>query len=308
MSIYKFNSIFHQVDIALLRHFYAIATFGGFSKASAATGVSQPALSLGLQKLEKSIGVVLIDRSTRPFILTKEGRSLLSFCQKFEGSFESIIASLGKSGISLRKKFRIGTALSIGVAPLGKVFAYFNTQKEPSEIDVISQNSYDLLSDIYDGKLDGAFVPDDVYDSRFDFTPILKDQVIFVVGKKFRGIISGKGSRSGMDQVPLITFPRDTPLRLLTDKICMAEGLNFKTIYSVNSMEGLKALVEGNHGGSFVLRSLVERELREAALYEERFPFKLPRSGIMFATRADRAKDSKAENLLKMVKSRDFRL
>src|SRR5271170_3763124 len=113
MSIYNTNSLFQQLDLDLLKHFYAVATFGGFSKASRATGVSQPSLSLGVQRLEKNLGVTLIDRDSRRLSLTKPGLSLLTFCQRLEGNLESIADALGTKAVSVRRRLRIGTALSI---------------------------------------------------------------------------------------------------------------------------------------------------------------------------------------------------
>ena len=304
MSIYKFNSIFHQVDISLLRHFFAIATFGGFSKASEATGVSQPALSLGLQKLEKSLGVNLIDRSTRPFELTKAGLTLLTFCQRFQGSFETVVEALGGNEISVQRRLRIGTALSIGIGPLELLCANLEKLKENFELELLTLNSYQLLNDVYEGKLDAALIPDDIYDSRLKFTSVLKDQITFIVGKKHQNLFHHKNWKENASKIPLVTFPRETPMRTLTDKLCISEDLEFKTIYSVNNIEGLKTLIEQNRGGAFVMKSLVEAELKDKTLFEEKVPFKLPKSGISLVTRVDEADHSNSKLILNLLKEK----
>ena len=304
MSIYKFNSIFHQVDISLLRHFFAIATFGGFSKASEATGVSQPALSLGLQKLEKSLGVSLIDRSTRPFELTKAGLTLLTFCQRFQGSFESVVEALGGTEISVQKKLRIGTALSIGIGPLDVLCASIEKLDEKFELELLTLNSYQLLNDVFEGRLDAALIPDDIYDNRLKFTSILKDQIIFIVGKKHQDSFHRKDWKEMTSKIPLVTFPRETPMRTLTDKLCISEGVEFNTIYSVNNIESLKCVVEKNRGGAFVMRSLVESELKEKIIFEVKTPLKMPKSGISLVTRVDESSDANSKLILNLLKQK----
>ena len=302
MSIYKFNSVFHQVDISLLRHFFAVATFGGFSKAAKATGVSQPALSLGLQKLERSLGTTLIDRSNRPFHLTPQGLTLLTFCQRFQGSFESVIESLGTTSISVQKRYRVGTALSVGVGPLDRLCAALESQKEVFELELITQNTYQLLNDVYEGKLDGALVPNDVYDSRLKFSPLIQDQICFVVGENLRGTLSKENWKKAAANIPLITFPRDTPMRTLTDKICVTERLEFKAIYVVNSIEALKTLATNNRGGAFVVRTLIEPELRSKSLFEEKIPIRLQKSGISFVMRPDESDSANSRLILDILK------
>ena len=303
MSIYKFNSVFHQVDISLLRHFFAISTFGGFLKDSIASGVSQPALSLGLQKLEKSLGVTLIDRSTRPFQLTQAGRTLLTFCQRFEGSFEAVVESLGSTAVSVHRKIKVGSALSVGISPVEALYDKIEREKESFELDFVCQNTYQLLDDVFEGRLDGAFVPDDVYDNRFSFTSISKDQITFVIGKKVRNSFVGKDWHAAISDIPLITFPRETPMRTLTDKICISEQLAFKSIYSVNSIDALRFLVEKNKGGAFVARSAVQSELKSKVIYEETPPLRLPKLGVSFVTRLDGHTNVNAKMILKLYKN-----
>ncbi len=63
--------------ITQLEYAVAVATHGHFGRAADACHVSQPALSMQLRKLERTIGVTLFDRSRQPVVPTEAGRALL---------------------------------------------------------------------------------------------------------------------------------------------------------------------------------------------------------------------------------------
>lgn len=62
-----------------LRYFHAVARFGGVTAAAEALGVSQPAVSAQLRKLEEALGHELFDRTGRVMVLTPEGRVVLEY-------------------------------------------------------------------------------------------------------------------------------------------------------------------------------------------------------------------------------------
>ena len=63
------------INLRHLRLFAAVVDHGGFTKAAAQLGLSQPAISKSLAELERSLHVRLIDRSGRSAQLTHAGRS-----------------------------------------------------------------------------------------------------------------------------------------------------------------------------------------------------------------------------------------
>lgn len=65
------------MDLRQLRYFQAVAAAGGISAAARDLGITQPALSIALSKLETELGVVLFDRDHRGVHLTESGRTLL---------------------------------------------------------------------------------------------------------------------------------------------------------------------------------------------------------------------------------------
>jgi DNA-binding transcriptional LysR family regulator len=65
------------MELDQLRYFVAVARAGNFTRAAEQEGVTQPALSQQVQKLEVSLGVQLFERRGRSVRLTRAGERLL---------------------------------------------------------------------------------------------------------------------------------------------------------------------------------------------------------------------------------------
>ena len=61
-----------------IEYVLAVARTGSFSKAADECFVTQPTLSVQVQKLEKELGVLLLDRSRKPVEATEVGRLFVS--------------------------------------------------------------------------------------------------------------------------------------------------------------------------------------------------------------------------------------
>ncbi len=72
-----------------LEFFIAVAREQSFSRAAETCGVTQPTLSAGIKQLEETLGVLLVNRSSRFHGLTPEGERVLEWgeadCRRFPG-------------------------------------------------------------------------------------------------------------------------------------------------------------------------------------------------------------------------------
>ena len=71
------NLNFHQLYI-----FYAVASHHSFSRAAESLDISQPAVSIQIQELERNIGSTLFHRRTRDLRITDVGEVVLAYAQQ----------------------------------------------------------------------------------------------------------------------------------------------------------------------------------------------------------------------------------
>ena len=66
------------MTITQLQYIMAVARYGSFTTAAEKCYVTQPTLSMQVQKLEEELGVQIFDRARKPISLTPIGEKLIS--------------------------------------------------------------------------------------------------------------------------------------------------------------------------------------------------------------------------------------
>lgn len=124
-----------------LGFFSVLAASGSLSAAARELGITTPAVSRHLARMERALGVVLVNRTTRRMALTPEGEVYLRHARRILGDIDDLEHLLGASRASPRGLLRVNATLGFGrshVAPLISRFVRAHPQ-----VDVQLQLSVD---------------------------------------------------------------------------------------------------------------------------------------------------------------------
>lgn len=139
---------------------------------------------------------------------------------------------------------------------------------------------------VLEGALDAALVSSEVHEPGLKLFKLRQDRLCFIVGSHHRQKFEGKDWYEVIQKIPLVTYLRETLMRSEVDRLCLQNGMHFKTLISVNSVETICSLVREGAGGAFVLRSLVQSDIAAKNLFVIDVPFALPKTGISLAVRS----------------------
>jgi DNA-binding transcriptional LysR family regulator len=84
------------MNLLHLQYFYVVAKEQGFTKASKALRIQQPAISRMVKLLEEDLGLKLFEKVGRNVQLTKQGIEVFEYCRKIFGTVEELQQSLGQ--------------------------------------------------------------------------------------------------------------------------------------------------------------------------------------------------------------------
>lgn len=145
------------MELYQLRSFVAIAEAGQLTRAAEALHVSQPALSAQLRALEDELGLTLFRRGPEGMQLTEGGRRLLARAEKVLSAAQSLRDEAAALKGKLVGTARIGTLSDPAFARVGEFISASVTRYPLLKIELHQGITGELLAQVRDGDLDGAF-------------------------------------------------------------------------------------------------------------------------------------------------------
>jgi DNA-binding transcriptional LysR family regulator len=124
-----------ELEVRQLRVFLAVARSASFSRAARLLGLTQPAVTAQVKRLERHFGLALFERTTRMVRLTEAGRRLLPLAERVVVDMAEVDRAMAGGG---RAAFRFGAeapALTRIVGRLRQIFPAMDVDVvvEPSE-------------------------------------------------------------------------------------------------------------------------------------------------------------------------------
>ena len=107
------------MDLTLLRAFVTVAREGNLTRAAVLLHVSQPAVSLQIKNLQKTLGVVLFSRTSHGLILTRDGETLLPHAERALTAASEVQRVAAALRHELSGRLTIGTILDPEFLRLG---------------------------------------------------------------------------------------------------------------------------------------------------------------------------------------------
>lgn len=249
------------MTLAQLRYAINLQKYGSFKKASEKLSISQPALSLQIQKLENELGIGLFDRSSNPVVPTADGITFLAQAAEIIASVDH----LQNRTLNLRNELE-GT-LTLGVIPTLAPFLVplFIDQLQEDfpkfKLDIHEMTTEDVITEVRGGFLDAGLIstPVEVYGIRS--IPIFYERFFFYTSTRAKGRNIGL---ENIDYDSLWLLNEGNCFRDQVNNFCdltkIQEGRSFN--YRSNSIDALIRIVD-TKGGMTILPELTTLSLDE---------------------------------------------
>lgn len=164
-----------------MKYIYTVYKHQSFSKAANALYMTQPALSIAIQKIEASIGMPLFDRSHRPLRLTSAGELYIRMIKKIQGLEHDLDQQLQDIQQLDTGSIRIGGSHYVNAYILPEIVTEFSRDYPGIQIDMLEESSDILGEMLADQKIDLTFSCDPKLVKRFKQYPFFMDHILLAV-------------------------------------------------------------------------------------------------------------------------------
>ena len=144
------------MTITQLSYVLAVAEHQNFTKAAAKCFVTQPTLSMQIQKLEDQLDILIFDRSKKPIELTEVGKKIVTQARNIVNESNRIQDIVDQQKGFIGGEFRLGIIPTI-MPTLLPMFLKTFIKKHPKVKLIIEElTTEEIISRINDGHLDAA--------------------------------------------------------------------------------------------------------------------------------------------------------
>jgi DNA-binding transcriptional LysR family regulator len=255
-------------DLYELSLFHLVVKYRSFTKAAEVAGLTQSAITRQMQGMEHSLGMDLLERTTRSVRLTPAGDFLFRESAQLLGDVEQSLQRLKEDFGNARKQIRIGVSRSIGLAYLPGFFHANLRHAAQVGYRVSYQPSSAILSALEANELDlGVLCPPPRLPRTLFITHCFKDAFTLITSTELASTFASLKSRAKQNawlgQQPFLLLEENTNTGSALRKWMAKVGLKIEPAMQLDSFDLIITLVALGMGISFV-------PIRTLALYGQK--------------------------------------
>tara|TARA_B110000090_G_scaffold53718_1_gene61398 strand:+ start:166 stop:1107 length:942 start_codon:yes stop_codon:yes gene_type:complete len=155
------------MTIIQLKYVLAVAEYQNFTKAAAHVFVTQPTLSMQIQKLEEELSIIIFDRSKKPIELTEIGEKIVHQARNIVNESERMIDVVDQEKGFIGGDFRLGIIPTIMPTLLPMFLKNFINKYPKVHLKIEELTTAEIIIKLNDGHLDAAIAA----------TPLVQDKI-----------------------------------------------------------------------------------------------------------------------------------
>ncbi|HWP56974.1 MAG TPA: LysR family transcriptional regulator [Candidatus Acidoferrales bacterium] len=245
----------HQLEI-----FYAVAQRLSISAAASELRRTQPAVSLQIKALEKSLGIRLLDRSGPKLRLTQAGEALYRCAVTVLHAKDEALRAIAELSAATKGKLILGANITGGMYLLPRMVRQFKESYPETEVIFEIEPTDRICERVLQSAIDMGFVGGPVEDRRLGVEAICRDPIVMIVSPAHRWANRHAVAVRELEGQACILPAQGSRTRQLVERKLREAGASPRLTMQLFGTEAVKKAVEANLGVGFVSGYAVERE------------------------------------------------
>ncbi|MGB7712313.1 MAG: LysR family transcriptional regulator [Microcoleus sp.] len=259
-----------------LRILKAIASEGSFKRAADSLYVSQPAVSLQVQNLERQLDVPLFDRGGRRAQLTEAGHLLLGYGEKILSLCQETCRALEDLQNLQGGTLIVGASQTTGTYLLPRMIGMFRQKYPDVAVQLHVHSTRRTAWSVANGQIDlaivGGEIPTELLEA-LDVVPYAEDELALILPPSHPMVQQETIQKEDLYKLQFISLDSQSTIRKVIDQVltrCGIDTRRLKIEMELNSIEAIKNAVQSGLGAAFVSVSAIEKELLMGVLHKSK--------------------------------------
>jgi len=263
-------------SITQMEYVLAVHKYGHFAKAAEACFVTQPTLSMQIQKMEEDLGIIIFDRSKKPILLTEVGEKLVEQIQSILFEVKKIegIIQTNEKGV-IKGELILGVIPTVAPYLLPKLLPVLEKSYPQLDLKIMELQTDQIIAALDNDEIDVGILATPTKAPKMFELPLYYEPFSLLCKKSHPYAQMKKVKYSNLKREDIWLLAEGHCLRHQVLDICSSKNFkdeNRRFKFESGSLETLKNLVE-SYGGYTLLPMLAADSIGKQT---ELIPFERP--------------------------------
>ncbi len=258
-----------MIRVSALLGFCTVIEKGSFSKAAQALGITQPAVSQQIRRLEDVYGTPLVHRQGGAVVPTAAGAVVYEYATQIVGLFEKSQHAAREQDHNISGQLTVAASTGLGEDFLPRVLVAYRDRFPDVRVDMQVGDSSEILSRLLRERLDLGFVGTTQRDRHLQFEHFMEDRLVVVVSPNHPMANRQHVSKEEFLNLPLILQQAGSGATGALHRSLSEHGIQLKDLRVIGEaglQESTKSMVRLGSVGTIISHLGALRDLTDGRL------------------------------------------
>ncbi len=255
-----------RIPLVPLETFHLVARLQSFSEAAQRLGITQPAVTQQISRLERSLGLTLFDRVGRRIAVTDAGQTLDTFAQRIFHLLDAARDAMENLAGLKTGHLDIGASRTAGAYYIADLLDRFKKKYPGVRVSLSVGNSETILARVLDFSLHAGLIAGPCDNPHLTSLPLIRDRMLVVLPPGHRLSDNPVAGIPDLRECPMILREPGSATRRLIEQAFKAHGLDVTVSMELESNEAIKSAIADGIGVGIMAHAAVAEELATGRL------------------------------------------
>lgn len=248
------------MHVETLRLYCDVVRLRSFSRGAEQNFVSQSAASQAVQQLEAQLGVVLIDRTKRPFVVTPEGETFYGACRGILDAWDKAKADVTAVKQRVAGLVRVAAIYSVGLHDVSRPMQQFMSLYPEARVQLECLHPHKVVDAVLKGEADVGIMSYPPGDRALTVVPLREEPMALVCHPGHRLARRRRVLPADLNGEPFVAFDPELTIRKAIDRALRQHNVRVNVMMEFDNIETIKQAIIIAAGVSILPRHVVQKE------------------------------------------------